>query len=112
MKEENDISKRIEHDIYDNAFDSNTNYNIENKKEEIVKNTPKYYKQKKDDTVTKISDILYEMDNINIEGMVFGVDIFEAKSGYKIITLKVTDEEDIAKTPIGSIRMERTKTIE
>lgn len=94
LKEENDISKRIEHDIYDNAFDSNTNYNIENKKEEIVKNTPKYYKQKKDDTVTKISDILYEMDNINIEGMVFGVDIFEAKSGYKIITLKVTDEED------------------
>jgi hypothetical protein len=25
---------------------------------------------------------------------------------------QVTDEEDIAKTPIGSIRMERTKTIE
>ncbi len=54
----------------------------------------KYYRPKKDTTVTPISDIMFEVDNVTIEGMVFGIDMFEAKSGYKIITLKVTDNND------------------
>lgn len=52
------------------------------------------YRPKKDNTITKIDDILYEVDNLTIEGMIFGIDLFEAKSGYKIFTLKVTDFEN------------------
>lgn len=52
------------------------------------------FRSKKDTTVTKISDLLYEVENINIEGKIFGIDLFEAKSGYKIFTLKVTDNTD------------------
>lgn len=66
-------------------------------KENVVENKPeekKYYKAKKDTSVTPIKDILYEVDNVTIEGMIFGIDMFEAKSGYKIITLKVTDNSD------------------
>ena len=66
-------------------------------KEKVVENKPeekKYYRAKKDTSVTPIKDLLYEVDNVTIEGMVFGIDIFEAKSGYKIITLKVTDNND------------------
>lgn len=37
---------------------------------------------------------MYEVDNITINGMIFGMDMFESKSGYKIITLKVTDNSD------------------
>ena len=44
--------------------------------------------------MTPIKDLLYEVDNVTIEGMIFGIDMFEAKSGYKIITLKVTDNND------------------
>ena len=37
---------------------------------------------------------MYEVENINIKGCIFGIDYFESKSGYKIITLKVTDYTD------------------
>jgi len=53
-----------------------------------------YYRPKKSVEVTKIKDLLYEVDNINIEAQIFGIDLFEAKSGYKIFTLKVTDYSD------------------
>ncbi len=52
------------------------------------------YRPKKDNSITKIDDIIYETDNITIEGMIFGIDLFEAKSGYKIFTIKVTDLEN------------------
>ena len=52
------------------------------------------YRAKRDTTITKIADLLYEVENINIEGKIFGIELFEAKSGYKIFTLKVTDETD------------------
>ena len=55
---------------------------------------PSYYRPKKSTEITNLSDILYEVENINIEARVFGVDYFEARSGYKIITLKVTDDKD------------------
>ena len=53
-----------------------------------------FYRPKKSTEVTKIKDLLYETDNINIEIQIFGIDLFEAKSGYKIFTLKVTDFSD------------------
>ena len=57
-------------------------------------NDKPYYRPKKSKEVTKIKDLLYETDNINIEVQIFGIDLFEAKSGYKIFTLKVTDYTD------------------
>ena len=61
---------------------------------EVKTEEKKYYKPKKDTSVTPIKDLLYEVDNVTIEGMIFGIDMFESKSGYKIITLKVTDNND------------------
>ena len=62
-----------------------------NSKETTEKN---YYRPKKSKEVTPIKDLLYETDNINIEVKIFGIDLFEAKSGYKIFTIKVTDYTD------------------
>lgn len=61
---------------------------------ETKKEDKKYFKPKKDTSITPIKDILYEVDNISIRGQIFGIDMFEAKSGYKIITIKVTDNSD------------------
>ena len=61
---------------------------------EVKSEEKRYFRPKRDTTVTPIKDILFETDNITIEGLVFGIDMFEAKSGYKIITLKVTDNTD------------------
>ena len=63
------------------------------KKEETTeKKTP--YRAKKSVEITPIKDVIYEVENINIKGCIFGIDYFEAKSGYKIVTLKVTDYTD------------------
>ena len=68
------------------------------KEKEIVKDEAKenknYYRPKKSREITKLKDLLYETDNINIEVEVFDIDMFEAKSGYKIFTIKVTDYTD------------------
>lgn len=53
-----------------------------------------FYRPKKSQEVSKIKDLLYEVENVNIEVQIFGIDLFEAKSGYKIFTLKVTDFTD------------------
>ena len=67
--------------------------NVTPKKEtDTEKKTP--YRAKKSTEITPIKDVIYEVENINIKGTVFGVDYFESKSGYKIITLKVTDYTD------------------
>jgi len=43
----------------------------------------------------KISNILYEEDNVSLEAYVFDIDVFESsKSSFKIFTLKLTDFED------------------
>ena len=73
---------------YTPSYNMNT---ASSKKEEVTKST---YRAKKSSEVTEIKDIMYEVDNINIIGMVFGSEFFESKSGYKIITLKVTDYTD------------------
>ena len=62
------------------------------KEVEEPKKTP--YRAKKSSEITDIKDVLYEVENINIKGCIFGIDYFESKSGYKIITLKVTDNTD------------------
>ena len=69
----------------------NTNQPIKKEQEE-TKKTP--YRAKKSAEITDIKDVLYEVENINIKGCIFGIDYFESKSGYKIITLKVTDYTD------------------
>ena len=64
-------------------------------KKEITEDNKKTpYRAKKSTEVTDIKDVLYEVENINIKGCIFGIDYFESKSGYKIITLKVTDNTD------------------
>lgn len=73
--------------------------NYVNKKQVVSEEKPSvdnkaYYRAKKSHDVTKVKDLLYEVDNVNIEVQVFGIDLFEAKSGYKIFTLKVTDFSD------------------
>lgn len=65
---------------------------IPKKESEEPKKTP--YRAKKSSEITDIKDVLYEVENINIKGCIFGIDYFESKSGYKIITLKVTDYTD------------------
>ena len=64
---------------------------VEDDKKEIVKNN---YRPKKSKELSEIKDLLYEVDNVNVEAKVFGIDLFEAKSGYKIFTLKITDNTD------------------
>ena len=61
------------------------------KKEE---NTKPVFRSKKSKEITPIKDVIYEVENINIKGCIFGIDYFESKNGYKIITLKVTDYTD------------------
>ena len=56
------------------------------------KKTP--YRAKKSTEITPIKDVIYEVENINIKACIFGIEYFESKSGYKIITLKVTDYTD------------------
>ncbi len=62
------------------------------KEENTEKKTP--YRAKKSTEITPIKDVVYEVENINIKGCIFGIDYFESKSGYKIITVKVTDYTD------------------
>ena len=88
LKSEEDIVNRIEADKIVEA----PKY-VEKQVQED-KSEKSYYKPKKSREITKIKDLLYEVDNINVEVQVFGIDIFEAKSGYKIFTLKVTDFSD------------------
>ena len=52
------------------------------------------YRAKKSTEITEIKDVLYEVENINIKGCIDKIDYFESKSGYKIITLNVTDFTD------------------
>lgn len=67
---------------------------VESKKEDEKKENKPKYRPKKDTSITKLNDILYEVENVTIEGSIFGIDLFEAKSGYKIFTIKVTDLEN------------------
>ena len=88
---ENDILNQIEKDKIVNipSMVSPRKESVPDKVEE-----KKYFRPKRDTSITPIKDLMYEVDNITINGMIFGMDMFESKSGYKIITLKVTDNSD------------------
>ena len=84
--------------------DSELKNKIESEKEVVVstkvnvvkkdESTKPVFRSKKSKEITLIKDVIYEVENINIKGCIFGIDYFESKSGYKIITLKVTDYTD------------------
>ena len=62
---------------------------------QVEENPNKNYRPKRSKEITKVKDIIYEVDNLNIEVKIFGIDIFESKkSAFKIFTLKVTDFSD------------------
>ena len=87
---ENDLIKQIE-----SEKEVTVSYNFNSEpKEEDVKVQKNNYRQNRSTDITKIKDIIYEVDNLNVEAQVFGIDIFESKSGYKIFTLKITDGSD------------------
>ena len=87
-----ELLSRIENDLKVEPI----NYNIKNPTKETTTESKdkNYYRTKKSKEITKIKDLLYEVENVNIEAYIFGIDLFEAKSGYKIFTLKVTDTTD------------------
>ena len=91
-KEDEDILKKIE-------ADRQVEIPKYVEKKNVVTETPNkdnknYYRPKKSHEVTKIKDLIYEADNINVEAQLFGIDVFETKSGFKIFTLKITDYSD------------------
>lgn len=91
-KEDEDILKKIE-------ADRQVEIPKYVEKKNVVAETPNkdnknYYRPKKSHEVTKIKDLIYEADNINVEAQLFGIDVFETKSGFKIFTLKITDYSD------------------
>ena len=53
--------------------------NENNKKTPEIEKKPTY-KAKKSTEITPIKDVLYEVDNINIKGCIFGIDYFESKA--------------------------------
>ena len=71
---------------------TNITKNTIKKEDTQEKKTP--YRAKKSTEITPIKDVIYEVENINIKACIFGIEYFESKSGYKIITLKVTDYTD------------------
>ena len=87
-----DIKATIENEL-NSSLNINYSKKEESPKEEKIIDKPTY-RPKKSSEITKLKDILYEVDNINISGQIFGIDYFEAKSGYKIITIKLTDNTD------------------
>ena len=88
-----ELKEKIEKDLEKTIDLSSKPSNQPIKKEiEETKKTP--YRAKKSTEITDIKDVLYEVENINIKGCIFGIEYFESKSGYKIITLKVTDYTD------------------
>ena len=90
--EDNELLKKIEEE---KNVPTNLTYTKKVEPKEIVQEEKKsYFKPKKSSEITKIKDVIYEVENINIEAKIFNIDIYEAKSGYKIITLKVTDGTD------------------
>ena len=91
-EKENELLKEIESEKV--VEDPNVVISKKDTASEVKTEEKKYFRPKKDTSVTPIKDLMYEVDNITIEGTIFGMDMFESKSGYKIITLKVTDNND------------------
>ena len=93
QEDENDLLKKIEKE---KSLESVPQYKEIEKTSDNNSQIPekKHYRAKKSKEITPIKDLLYETENVNVEVKIFGIDIFEAKSGYKIFTLKITDFTD------------------
>ena len=94
LEGDKELKDKIEHEKETTLNLSNTVSNNVSVKKEVEESKKTPYKAKKSSEITDIKDVLYEVENINIKGCIFGIDYFESKSGYKIITLKVTDNTD------------------
>ena len=89
---DNELKNKIEQEKEVTVKIDTNVLNSVKKEDNVEKKTP--YRAKKSSEITPIKDVIYEVENINIKGCIFGIDYFESKSGYKIITLKVTDYTD------------------
>ena len=89
---DNELKEKIEHEKEATINNQSSALNSVKKEENSDKKTT--YRAKKSNEITAIKDVIYEVENINIKACIFGIDYFESKSGYKIITLKVTDYTD------------------
>ena len=87
-----DLKNKIEEEKEVSISVQNNVVNTVKKDDTGEKKTP--YRAKKSNEITEIKDVIYEVENINIKACIFGIEYFESKSGYKIITLKVTDYTD------------------
>ena len=87
-----ELKNQIESEKEVSISQTNITKTTTKKEETQEKKTP--YRAKKSTEITPIKDVIYEVENINIKACIFGIDYFESKSGYKIITLKVTDYTD------------------
>lgn len=94
------IEYYVKNEVKENIDKSITKEVIFNKDDKIIEKTIK--EEKKDSNilygeditgkVSRIDNITTEMNDVVIEGKLFGIDLFESsKSDFKIITLKVTD---------------------
>jgi len=92
LEGDKDLIDRIEKEKEITVPNHQSEQKLIKKEQEEPKKTP--YRAKRTTEVTAIKDVLYEVDNICIEATIFGIEYFESKSGYKIITLKVTDYSD------------------
>ncbi|MBQ2872970.1 MAG: PolC-type DNA polymerase III [Bacilli bacterium] len=94
LEGDKELIDKIEHEKEISETVTNNNQSNPTPKKEIEEPKKTPYRAKKSNEITEIKDVLYEVENINIKGTIFGIDYFESKSGYKIITLKVTDYTD------------------
>ena len=97
LEGDQELKNKIENEKETTISLGNNQSNINNNqitKKDPEENKKPTYRAKKSSEITDIKDVLYEVENINIKGCIFGIDYFESKSGYKIITLKVTDNTD------------------
>ena len=94
LEGDQELKNKIAKEKTINIDDANKFNNVTPSKVEKEEQKKLTYRAKKSNDITDIKDVLYEVENINIKGCIFGIDYFESKSGYKIITLKVTDNTD------------------
>ena len=94
LEGDQELKNKIEHEKEASTGINSSTPSVTMTKKENEETKKTAYRAKKSTEITAIKDVLYEVENINIKGCIFGIDYFESKSGYKIITLKVTDYTD------------------
>ena len=91
-KIDKDLKVKVEPIVYHEDLKEKFNYANKPKKIPTVDDSNVILGKIIDGEIKKINDITKEENDISIEVMVFGIDVFESsKSNYKVITLKITD---------------------